>query len=208
VERHTATAIVFLKPTPLEPQMSKRKPATAKRARRPKVAARAQRKKQASVRSPKNSHLRVVRSTESPTEVHGRSKQETPIPENRAFALGQDSRAALDAMLQAAAFQHGSKKGFDFSQLIANVQAYQAKLLEVTQANMQFVFDFSQRLATTKSPFEFWAVIVEFAGKRFIMVLKYSKELASFWSIDAFRELAVLPGPMMMATPYRSKDRV
>jgi hypothetical protein len=174
--------------------MSTRKPAAPKRAR-PKVAVRAQRKKQASVRSSKNSHLRVVRSTQSPTEV---SKQETPVLENRAFALGQDSRAALEAMLQAAALQDGSKKGFDFSQLIANVQAYQAKLLEVTQANMQFVFDFSQRLATTRSPFEFLAVIVEFAGKRFIMVLKHSKELASFWRIDAFPELAALPGPMMM----------
>jgi hypothetical protein len=31
--------------------------------------------------------------------------------------------------------------------------AYQAKLLEMTQANMQFAFDFSQRLATIRSPF-------------------------------------------------------
>ncbi len=178
--------------------MSKRKPATAKRARRSKVALRAQRKKQASVRSPKASHLRVVRSIESPTEVHGRSKQETSVPENPAFALGQDSRAALEAMLQAARFQDGSRKVFDFSQLIANVQAYQAKLLEVTQANVQFVFDFGQRLATIRSPFEFWAVIVEFAGRRFIMVLKHSKELASFWRIDAFRELPA--GTMKLAT--------
>ena len=166
--------------------MSKRKPATAKHARRPKVAVRAQRNKQASVRSPKDSHLRIVRSTESPTEVHDRSKEETPILENRRRA------AALEAILQAA-LQDGSKKGFDFSQLIANVQAYQAKLLEVTQANMQFVFDFSQRLATIRSPFEFLAVITEFTGRRIIMIGKHSKELSSFWRIDAFRELATLP---------------
>lgn len=177
--------------------MSKRKPAAPKRAR-PKVAVRAQRKKQESVRSSKNSHLRVVHPTQSPTEVHGHSKKGTPVLENPAFALGQDSRAALEAILQAAAFQDGSKKGFDFSQLIANVQAYQAKLLEMTQANMQFVFDFSQRLATIRSPFEFWAVIVEFAGRRFIMVLKHSKELASFWRIDAFRELPA--GTMKLAS--------
>jgi hypothetical protein len=169
--------------------MSKRKPATAKHARRPKVAVRAQRNKQASVRSPKDSHLRIVRSTEPSTEVHDRSKdskEETPILENRRRA------AALEAILQAA-LQDGSKKGFDFSQLIANAQAYQAKLLEVTQANMQFVFDFSQRLATIRSPFEFLAVITEFTGRRFIMIGKHSKELSSFWRIDAFRELAALP---------------
>jgi hypothetical protein len=85
------------------------------------------------------------------------------------------------------------RKGFDFSQLIANAQAYQAKLLEVTQANMQFVFDFSQRLATIRSPFEFLAVITEFTGRRIIMIGKHSKELSSFWRIDAFRELAALP---------------
>jgi len=85
------------------------------------------------------------------------------------------------------------RKGFDFSQLIASAQAYQAKLLEVTQANMQFVFDFSQRLATIRSPFEFLAVITEFTGRRIIMIGKHSKELSSFWRIDAFRELAALP---------------
>jgi len=75
--------------------MSKRKPATAKSARRPKVTARAQRKKQAFVRSPKASHLRIVRSTESPSEVHDGSKEDFPM-ENRHRA------AALEAMLQAA----------------------------------------------------------------------------------------------------------
>jgi hypothetical protein len=41
---------------------------------------------------------------------------------------------------------------------------------------MKFFFDFSQRLARTRSPFEFLGVIVEFAGKRFIMVLEHSKD--------------------------------
>ena len=159
--------------------MSRSKPATRKRARRPKVVVRAQRKKQASVRSPNASHLRIVRSTESPSEVHDGSKEDFPM-ENRHRA------AALEAMLQSAVQE---KKGFDFSQVIANVQAYQAKFLEVTQGNMQFFFDFSQRLATTKSPFEFLAVVVEFAGKRFIMVLEHSNELGSFWRVGSFREL-------------------
>jgi hypothetical protein len=168
--------------------MSKRKPATAKRARRPKVAVRAQRSKQESVRSPKDSHLRIVHSTDSPTEVHDGSKEEAPILENRRRAV------ALEAILQAA-LQDGSKKGFEFSQLIASMQAYQATLREVTQANMQFVFDFSQRLATIRSPFELSAVIAEFTGRRIVMILKHSKELSSFWRIDAFRKLPALPAP-------------
>jgi hypothetical protein len=35
------------------------------------------------------------------------------------------------------------------------VRAYQAKLLEMAQANMQFAFEFAQRLATIRSPVEF-----------------------------------------------------
>ena len=172
--------------------MSKRKLATAKRTRHPKVAVRAQRKKQASITSPKRSHLRIVRSTESPTEVHDSSKQETSILENRAAALQASRAATLEAVLQAA-LQHGSKKGFDFSQVITNLQSYQAKLLEVTQANMHFAFEFSQRLAMIKSPLELLGVITEFTGRRIIMIGKHSKELSSFWRIDAFRELAALP---------------
>jgi hypothetical protein len=32
------------------------------------------------------------------------------------------------------------------------------------------------------------SVIVEFAGRRFIMVLKHLKELASFWRIDDYSD--------------------
>jgi hypothetical protein len=40
----------------------------------------------------------------------------------------------------------------------ANMQVYQAKLLEMAQANMQFAFEFGPRLATIRSPFEFFAL--------------------------------------------------
>ena len=73
---------------------------------------------------------------------------------------------------------NGSKKGFDFSLATANVQAYQAKLLEMTQANMQFAFEFAQRLATIRSPLDFPIGIAEFTGKRIAMFGKYSKEMA------------------------------
>jgi hypothetical protein len=173
--------------------MSKRKPATAsKRAQsnrkpvtaRKRVAARAQRNKQQFVRSPKGSpfHLVAAGSTESPVEGHEATQQQGPSAENRARAV------ALEAMLQATLQDgfsqkmkdNGPKRQFDFSLVIQNLQAYQAKLLEVTQANMQFLFEFSQRLATIRSPFEFFAVIAEFTGRRIIMTQKDSKELAAF----------------------------
>jgi hypothetical protein len=73
---------------------------------------------------------------------------------------------------------NASKKGFDFSSVTANVRAYQAKLLEMAQANMQFAFEFAQRLAAIRSPVEFLSVNAEFTSKRMAMFLKYSKEMA------------------------------
>jgi len=150
--------------------MSKRKSSTgSKRARGPKIATRAQRTKQAIIRSPKDDPLRSVAagSIESPPKLHGDSKQEAPIVENRAAAFQDD----LSQM-------NGSKKGFDFSLATANVPAYQAKLLEMTQANMRFAFEFAQRLAAIRSPFEILPVIAEFTTKRVDMFRKYSKEMA------------------------------
>lgn len=178
--------------------LSNRKPATApKRAHRPKVAARAQRNKQAFIRSPKYSPSRPAAAgeTERPIEVRDEPKQEVPLVDNRARV------AALEAILQASMQNHlsekkgenNTKKGFDFFIPPANMQAYQVKLVEMTQANMQFAFDFIQRLATIRSPFEFWAVIAEFTGRRIILIGKHSKELAAFSQTDALRELTALP---------------
>ena len=58
------------------------------------------------------------------------------------------------------------------------MRAYQAKLLEMAQANMPFAFEFSQRLATIRSPLEFLNVIAEFTSKRIAMFGEYSKEMA------------------------------
>jgi hypothetical protein len=179
--------------------LSKRKATTSpKRARRQNVASRAQRKTQAFVRSPKDSPSRHVatNSTKAPIEVHDDPKPETPIVDNRARA------AALETILQASLQNDFTGKlrdsipgrGFDFSLPLAKMQDYQAKLLEVTQANVQFSFEFMQRLATTRSPFEFWAIIAEFAGRRIVMIGKHSKELAAFWRSDAIRDLMALPG--------------
>jgi phasin protein len=154
--------------------MSKRKPATkSKHSRGPKIAAKAHRMAQAVVRSPKDNRLPSVASTESHPERH-----------NEETALVGDSMTALhEARLEpATAIQdepnNDPTKGSDFSSATANVRAFQAKLLEVAQANMQFGFEFAARLATIKSPVEFLSVTAEFTSKRSAMFLKHSKEIA------------------------------
>ena len=190
-----------------EPQMSKRKVATkrdpgnhkpATTPKRPKVAARTQRKKEALIRSPTGSTFRdaAAGSTDAPMDVD-EPKAETPIIDNRARA------AALEAILRASMMQNeiGPKlsnnipgKRLDFFLPAANVQAYQAKFLEVTQANFQFSLEFFLRLARVRSPLEFWAVIAEFSARRILAIGKDAKDLAGFWRTDETRDLPALTG--------------
>ena len=173
-------------------RFSKRKSgAASKRARSPKVAARAQRNKQAVVKSRKESPLRLVAagSTEAPIEVAHDPKPEALVVDNRARP------AALEAILQASVQNDSDQKtadnnprtGSDLFQSFANLQAYQAKLLEVAQANMQFAFEFFQRLATVRSPFVLGALLAEFTGRRIIMTAKHSKELAALWRMHRLK---------------------
>ena len=153
--------------------MSKRKRTTAsKHARSPKIAAKAQRATQAIVRSPKV-RLRPVAegSAESSPDRHNERKPVAPLViENPVTALQEDFKQTMT--------DKSLSKGFDLSSATANLRAYQAKLLETAQANMTFAFEFSQRLATIRSPIEFLNVIAEFTSKRIAMFGKYSKEMA------------------------------
>jgi hypothetical protein len=156
--------------------MSKRKPATAsKHAHSPKIAA--QRANQAIIRSPKDNRLRSVAagSTESPPKRQNDSKQEAPLVENPATALQDDCKQTMR--------DNDSKKGFDFSSATENVRAYQAKLLEMAQANMQLAFEFAQRLGTIRSPVEILNVIAEFTNKRIAIFQKYSVEIAELSTV-------------------------
>ena len=149
--------------------MSKRKPATApKHARSPKIAAKAQRANQAVVRSPKEGRLRLVAggSTESPPK----REQEASLGDNPMTADQDDNKQTMKDIV--------SSKGFDFSSATANVRAYQAKLAEVAQANVQFALEYAQRLATIRSPVEILNVIVEFTSKRMAMFQKHLIEMA------------------------------
>ena len=166
--------------------MSRRKPATvSKHARSPKIAAKAQRAAQSVVRSPKDSRLRSAGA--GTTESHPKrpdDSQEALLVENPVTPLQQEAplvenpvTALQDARKQTMT-DNDSKKGFDFSSATANVRAYQAKMLEMAQANMQFAFEFVQRLATMRSPVEFPSVIAEFTSKRIAMFRQFSKEMA------------------------------
>jgi len=153
--------------------MSKRKPArTSKHAPSPKIAAKAQRAAQAIVKSPKPSRPRSAGagSTELPPTRPDNSQQEALLVENPVTVLQDDYQQAMT--------DTGSKKWNNFSLATADVGAYQAKLLEMAQANTQFAFEFAQRLATIRSPVEFPVVITEFTSKRIAMFRKYSKEMA------------------------------
>jgi hypothetical protein len=169
--------------------MSKRKPAAApKRARNPKLAARAQRNKQAIVRSPKEDLLRSAAavSIEPPLNLHDDPKHEVPIIEPRVDALPDDlSRGMTDSE---------PTKGFALA--TANLQAYQAKLLEIAAANAKFALEFALRLASIRSPTEVFGVMTEFTSRRVAMFAQHSKELAAlpFSRIKPPRELTALPG--------------
>ena len=167
--------------------MSKRTPAPpSKHVHSPKIAAKGQRAAQDIVRSPKDRRPRSVGadSTESLPNRHTDSEQTAPLVENPVTALQQEAllvenpATALQDDCKQMMVDNDSKKGFDFfSSATANVRAYQAKLLEVAQANMQFALEFAQRLATIRSPFEFLSVNAEFTSKRFDMFRKHSKEM-------------------------------
>lgn len=173
--------------------MAKRKP--SKHSRSPKIAAKAQRAAQAVVRSPSDSRLRSLGagSTESsPKRNDPKQLIENPVtalqaesppkhndPKQEALLIGKPATTLQDDCRQTMT-DNASKTALDFSSAAANVRAYQAKLLEMVQANMQFTFEFAQRLAAIRSPLEFLGVIAEFTNKRIAMFQKYSKEMAEF----------------------------
>ena len=145
--------------------MRKRKLAmeTKKHARSPKIAAQAQRATQAFIKSPKVRRRPVaLASAESSPDRHNDPKPDVPPHVIEKPVTVTDK---------------GLRKGFGLFSATANVRAYQAKLLEMAQANTTFAFEFSQRLATIRSPVQFLNVIAEFTSKRMAMFGKYSKEM-------------------------------
>jgi hypothetical protein len=152
--------------------MSNRKPATAsKRAHTAKkITHKAQRAAHAVVRSSIARRAPAADSTKWPPEPRSETDQEAHLIDSPAMVLDDESRQTMT--------DTESKKELEFSSALASVGAYQAKLLEMTQANMKFAWEFAHRLASIRSPFEFPSVIAEFTTKRIDMFQKHSKEVA------------------------------
>ena len=141
--------------------MTKRKATTpSKPARRPKIAAKAQRAN--AIRSPKPNRVRTA------PQDHDDPKQKASIAARPATALQDPLERTMEPQ---------SKKGFELSSATATARAYQAKLLEMAQANMQLAIEYAQRLATMRSPFELPGLVAEFTSKRIAMFRKHSAEM-------------------------------
>src|SRR3954447_13510410 len=151
--------------------MSKRKPATAlKNAQSRKPAARAQRANQSVVRSPKARHLRSV----APVSAE---KVDRDAPVERAVTAISVASTEKPAIASQGDSQR-TMKAFDVFSATANVGAFR-KLPEIALANMQLAFEFAQRLAQIKSPFEIPSVFAELAAKQLtnfqtLLVLNHS----------------------------------
>jgi hypothetical protein len=156
--------------------MRKRKPATAsKPARNPKIAAKAQRATQAVVRSPKVRVRSVATGSADISSKRPNDSKPLAIP-GTSLVIENAVPAPQDDFAQK--MTENLSRGLDSSSAVANARAYQTKLLEMAQANMTFVLEFSQRLATIKSPVEFFTVITEFSSSRIAMFGKYTDEMA------------------------------
>jgi hypothetical protein len=115
--------------------------------------------------SPKDSPAGEDTTASAPTHLND-LQQEAPVVE--ISEPSQQDRKLSDK----------ETKGFDIFSATANMQAYQAKLLEISSANIYFAFDYAQRLATVGSPVEVLTVNSEFTSKRIAMFLKHSKQMA------------------------------
>jgi len=152
--------------------MSKRKPSkSSKRARSPAMATRAHGKTQTVVKSARGNLLRSVAAgpIESSLELHDDPKEEVPKVEKRETPIAANPTQVGRSQM----------RGFDFASATGNMVAYQAKLLEMTQANVRSALDCSQKLATIRSPFQFVDLIVEFTKRQADMLEKQSTEMAA-----------------------------
>lgn len=162
--------------------MSKRKLVkSSKRARSPAIATRAHEKKQTVVKSARKNLLRAVAAgpIESSLELHDDPKEEALKVENQEAPITANP-VQVD---------RSQMRGFDFVSATGNMVAYQAKLLEMTQANMRFALEFSQKLATIRSLFQFVDAIVEFTKMRADMLVMQSREMAALKTMTQ-RELS------------------
>ena len=96
----------------------------------------------------------------SSPKQHDPQQEALPV-ETPAAVLPDDGKQTMT--------RNESRNAPDLSSAATSVWAYQARLLEMAQANMQFPFEFAQRLATIRSPGDFLSVSAEFTHERIAM---------------------------------------
>jgi hypothetical protein len=144
--------------------MSKRKPAK-------KVAAKAQPARQAVVRSPRPSHVRLVEGGSNETQLNIGSGPDAPVLNQAAAAFPAVESPGM-ASQDESQRENDVAKAFDVFPASPNALAYLTKLPEIAQANMQLAFEFAQRFARIKSPFEIPSVLSELLFKQFAIFQK------------------------------------
>lgn len=173
--------------------MSKRSPATASKRAHTRTAAKAQRAKPAVIRSPKLAAEHVVEGTlaksarrsqtsSKPADrvgnpsapVQATPRVEIPAAAVHAAVRAENPAAALHYDRKASGTSSASNKAFDFWPATANLQVYQARLLDMAMANMQFAFEFAGRLAAIRSPLDIFGITAEFTDKRIALLRKYA----------------------------------
>jgi hypothetical protein len=137
---------------------------TSKNARKNRAAVKAQLATQAVVRSRTNKRPVAPGTTGSEPTSESISPPAS-ISENPSRALQQHGKQILSPEA-------------NFPSMMANVQVYQAKLLEIAQSNLQLAVEFTERLVTIRSPVAFVGLVAEFTSKRAEMFWKYSKDMA------------------------------
>lgn len=156
--------------------MRKRKAATSsKHARNPKIAVKAQGATQAIVRSPRVRLRSAATGSAHPSRKRPNDSK-TLGASGTSLVIENAVPAPQDDVAQK--MTENPSKGLDSSLAVENVRAYQTKWLEMAQANMTFALEFSQKLATIRSPVEFFTVITEFTSSRIAMFGKYTEEMA------------------------------
>jgi hypothetical protein len=157
----------------LESPMSKRKQTKGSKQARSKVAAKAQR--QSVVRSPKPSHVRSIAtgSNELRPKPHENATPEAPVEMAAlpvaALPVMENPAIASQDHIQRTTRGDDLTKALNVFTATANVWVYQRKLTEIAQANMLLAFEFTQRLAQIKSPFELPSVLSELTRKQSAM---------------------------------------
>lgn len=91
-------------------------------------------------------------------------RPEAGVPEAPAVVARESAELAQDGLRRAIS---ESEKTFSGFSAVANLAGYQGKLAEMSRAYMQLTFEFTQRLARIRSPFELPGLFAEFATRQF-----------------------------------------